>query len=710
MKKWVLGSIIGGSVVGSLGIGAGVSLGVVLPKALKAADALKNFVANEGESKMAHWGNKKLNYIALGDSETAGFNGATRGRLSQENGKTKEGYNNFDYLSYADFLANDLRKANRLKNYHNYAVSGATIDDQKKLFTEHALAHETIKNADLISLTIGANDLLAFVKLLKIPFSLDLFSSIGRAAPSVVSGNAAREEVNPSEKEDGASYNQGQSPEETRRVFSESIELLETMIKTNDYSKILNIEEHVRKIIFKLLQRNIGLFVHDLHLAAPNAQILVLGHAFPFIQWPDQVLNTPRADWDGESIHSMYENLMHSMSDGVTTTVSGVNAYSNFIRLDYLHIKKSSVPSMDGANRIFDDYIKRPNADGTIPANHYVANAMPNAGDIHPSTFGHELMGNALFSILAPHLNLSTKDETSFYTFSKRYDSSAADKTWMCLDEDPSISWSTSEMVVSLLNGKSSVNKVINLLGESLRVLLDGEKTSNIVFKILSSITSSMGGSFAETLANIIEKIVPADPTEQAAFERDLNQAILEIDANTKYSAEAKSKAKALVKIVQSLSMKTPFSAIALRTILGFMNPESIQQYIDVENKHNTKSNLTTAELREFYTAFDATIGGVINRSFNPTTDKPKVEKAVRNFIEATFLLQNKPIPTLTVNQEVTRLMGILDQMIAKVSPNTPAGNADLGYSLLALSTTNAWSDFTSVLVKYAMPLMSMFN
>ena len=709
MKKWVLGTIIGGSVVGALGIGAGVSLGIVVPQALKAADALKNFVANEGESKMAHWGNKKLNYIALGDSETAGFNAATRGSLSQENGQTKEGYNNVDYLSYADFLANDLRKANRLKNYHNYAISGATIDDQKKLFTEHALAHETIKKADLISVTIGANDLLAFVKLLKIPFSLDLFSSIGRAAPSVVSGNAAREAINPSEKEDGASYNQGQSELETRRVFSESIELLETMIRTNDFSKILNIEEHVRKIIFKLLQRNIGLFVHDLHLAAPNAQILVLGHAFPFVQWPDQVLETPRADWDGESIHSMYNNLMHSMSDGVTTTVSGVNAYSNFIRLDYLHIKKSSAPSLDGANKVFDDYIKRPNADGTIPANHYVTNAMPNAGDIHPSTFGHELMGNALFSFLAPHLNLSTKDETSFYTFSKRYDATAADKTWMCLDENPSLSWSTSEMVVTLLNGKSSINKIVTLLGEPLRLLIEGDKTSKIVFKVLSSITSSMGGSFADTLGNLINKIVPATAAGQTQLAQDLTQAMLEIDANTKYNAEVKSKAKALVKLVESLSLKTPFSGIALRTILGFINSDSIQAFTDVEQRHSAKSTLTTAELREFYTAFDSTIGSVINRAFDPATDKPKVEKAVKSFIEATFLIQNKPVPA-SVNQKVANLMRTLDQMIANVSPNTPGGNADLGYSLLALSTTNAWSDFTTILIQYAMPLMSMFN
>ena len=45
---------------------------------------------------------------------------------------------------------------------------------------------------------------------------------------------------------------------------------------------------------------------------------------------------------------------------------------------------------------------------------------MPNAGDIHPSTFGHEIIGNALFSRIAPHLNL-TADPQSLYTYSERF-------------------------------------------------------------------------------------------------------------------------------------------------------------------------------------------------------------------------------------------------------------------------------------------------
>ena len=271
--------------------GAGVATGIILPKTLKLKDGIGSFVPGAGEANYESFKNG-VNYVALGDSETAGYNGfmhdaSTRGLLSGGGG---------DYLSYADFLAHDLSNANKLISYHNYAKTGATIGEQQQLFGESMQIHDVLKNANLITATIGANDLLAFVKLLALPFSNDLMTLLSKAVSgkltTPVEVNNIRDQVitEAAKKADSiinqreTKSHEGLSSKEIKELVKKSIIMLADMAKSKDFSHFIDIEEGYKDIIFDLLKRNIMMFIHDLREIAPKAQILILGHAMPFAQ------------------------------------------------------------------------------------------------------------------------------------------------------------------------------------------------------------------------------------------------------------------------------------------------------------------------------------------------------------------------------------------------------------------------------------------
>ncbi|MFA7703502.1 SGNH/GDSL hydrolase family protein [Mycoplasmopsis synoviae] len=120
--------------------------------------------------------NTKVKYVALGDSITAGFDGT----LPQDYpGELKN--NEVTGSSYAAFLAKILQDQNRLDDFKNYAISGATTfqfmrllgviyskpnDSNINIFgktqaEQQSLASELknkLKDANLVTLTLGAND------------------------------------------------------------------------------------------------------------------------------------------------------------------------------------------------------------------------------------------------------------------------------------------------------------------------------------------------------------------------------------------------------------------------------------------------------------------------------------------------------------------------------------------------------------------------
>ena len=436
MQKWMkITSMVGGGVL-IAGAGAGTVAGIVIPKALKAKSALTAFVTEGGPSNLRNFSGaqKKLNYVALGDSETAGFNM----RLGR------------DYLSYADFLANDLKKVGKLNSYRNYAVSGDKIPDMTKMFEQNTSLLETLKHTDLISLTIGANDLLSFVEVAGIPFSA-LYHGFNLAQNSLVRSVADREKIFDKTINGGVNTNDGyHTSESSEAIVNRVASTLRTIETNRSLNKVLDFNAHIKPKVFDLIKRNFAAFIRDLHLLAPNAQITVLGHAMPFPQWDKSALDTPRSDFASipgltgqNTVREAFYKFLDSMEEGCKSTVDKPADFTTFIRVDKLSVHKTSDPSRDGANKHFTDYIKYGEIDNVTkkkvrPATFTIQNAMPLAGDIHPSTFGHEVIGNSLFSWLAPYLGISEKTAEDNYTLSKPFTNDNTTQDFERIDENPS--------------------------------------------------------------------------------------------------------------------------------------------------------------------------------------------------------------------------------------------------------------------------------
>ncbi|MBN3534713.1 SGNH/GDSL hydrolase family protein [Mycoplasma procyoni] len=151
-----------------------------------------------------------INYVALGDSISAGFDGT----LDQDYQGQKD-QNGIDGLSFPSFLARILDQNNRVDNFKNYAVSGATILDFNLLlgfldeqevqkekrhletffgtnFKEVANEiKQRLKEANLVTVTLGANDFFHTVfeslKELKVSSLLEAFKNPKSAASLEVS-------------------------------------------------------------------------------------------------------------------------------------------------------------------------------------------------------------------------------------------------------------------------------------------------------------------------------------------------------------------------------------------------------------------------------------------------------------------------------------------------------------------------------------------
>lgn len=105
-----------------------------------------------------------LNYVALGDSVAAGRNP----------------YGVDDY-GYTDYIYDYLKGKDKLNNYVNYAVSGYTIsnvmDDINynkivKVNGKNIGIKKALRESDLVTISIGANDLLNGMSLSSIPLIL----------------------------------------------------------------------------------------------------------------------------------------------------------------------------------------------------------------------------------------------------------------------------------------------------------------------------------------------------------------------------------------------------------------------------------------------------------------------------------------------------------------------------------------------------------
>ncbi|MED3878016.1 GDSL-type esterase/lipase family protein [Priestia megaterium] len=89
----------------------------------------------------------KINYVALGDSLAAG----------------QTPYHQLD-KSYADYLVKRFEQSQYSVSYNNFGVSRYTSENLKNDILNNKEVQDKIKNANLITIDIGANDLLAKLK------------------------------------------------------------------------------------------------------------------------------------------------------------------------------------------------------------------------------------------------------------------------------------------------------------------------------------------------------------------------------------------------------------------------------------------------------------------------------------------------------------------------------------------------------------------
>lgn len=118
---------------------AGLSLSIP-----KAEPLVKPSVATKKTSNMK----SKLHYVAIGDSLTEGVGD-----------QTKQG-------GFVPLVANDLREDYQLKTVEteNYGVNGERSDQILKRVKEKETIQTNIKTADIITLTVGGNDLMKVIQ------------------------------------------------------------------------------------------------------------------------------------------------------------------------------------------------------------------------------------------------------------------------------------------------------------------------------------------------------------------------------------------------------------------------------------------------------------------------------------------------------------------------------------------------------------------
>lgn len=114
---------------------------------------------------------EKLNYIALGDSVAEGMNP----------------YGEVGY-SYTDYFAELLKKENRLAYYtKKYTKSGYTTEDVITALETNSNLKRDLRESDLVTISIGANDFLHSIDLksLNINSILDLKSKVTQILPDI---------------------------------------------------------------------------------------------------------------------------------------------------------------------------------------------------------------------------------------------------------------------------------------------------------------------------------------------------------------------------------------------------------------------------------------------------------------------------------------------------------------------------------------------
>lgn len=503
MKKWLKITSISVGSLGLVGAGAGAVLGIVLPKALEAKSALANFISKGGSrvNLRAQYEKKgKLKVVAIGDSITAGYNGIL-GSIAPKSDINKKLYTPGEKYSYVDFLVKSLRTGlggEEKIEYKNFAKTGLRLADIKMVLESPEVTKE-FRDADIVPISIGANDILALLKLFHLPFwlgvgllsqSSDLMGKIGTTKDFIRKDEETEGLFNKIIKSatEGSvpKGNQIRERDQSNITFSgESSDLMSEKtindleaIADGDVGKYLTIDVIWKQKIFDLIKREVATLIRDIHNMAPHAQIIVLGHDFPFAQFPPDVLYGKISNMNNHSLLQVFNNLLNAMRDGAKSSL-GKNDFVDFYKADELQYMKPYSWKLSNFDKkpvhgpkyksVFSNYDQ---TDEATFINNFHNNPMPNITDIHPSIFGHSLIGKSLFNIYGRELGLSEEqmqrglDVTQTREFK---DKGLFEKT----DEDPAaiaINYNSSKDFYTLLSKwKDIPNNLLEALDKTIR-------------------------------------------------------------------------------------------------------------------------------------------------------------------------------------------------------------------------------------------------
>ncbi|MGY0693341.1 SGNH/GDSL hydrolase family protein [Virgibacillus sp. FSP13] len=115
------------------------------PESKNVSGQLKTFVEDTVKSTIGYFKNKETHFVAIGDSLTQGV-----GDTTGDGG-------------YVGILNKSLNKNNQLVEFENYGKRGNRSDQLLKRLDKPEIA-TSIKQADIIAITIGANDIMKVLK------------------------------------------------------------------------------------------------------------------------------------------------------------------------------------------------------------------------------------------------------------------------------------------------------------------------------------------------------------------------------------------------------------------------------------------------------------------------------------------------------------------------------------------------------------------
>ncbi len=353
--KWRYVIIGSSTALVALGLTAAIAIPVVLNEVYALLDP---FTPTGGDYNFnaAKKRGDKYNVLALGDSVTAGYSTYANSFSDLPKGSILE------YESYVDFIAADLQRTNRLNNYTNFAHSGYTTSDLRDQVSQKVNVRNSISDADLIYISIGANDILPLIKVL----GYNIFASGG----SDDDAETGTHHYNP--------------PKGNDKLGSASIAGALNDINTLNTNKQIGSQilgynydkEYVYDRINYIITNIMGT-LRDIRKINNHALITFIGYAYPFNSlWDYSDKSTLANGFPG--IPQFFDTFLSTMNDELA---------DRFDFVDFFNVNKDK------------DFTKN------------IDTYMPNHADIHPSIAGQAEIGTKLFERIAPKINASYNEK-----------------------------------------------------------------------------------------------------------------------------------------------------------------------------------------------------------------------------------------------------------------------------------------------------------